>query len=333
MNNKCVYVFMDHRKKGNYIYNDYKFEYEPIYVGKGNVNRPKQHKYRLNNENIRFYKKYLKILNDTGIEPILLIMFENLNEKDSAYKEIELIKTIGRIEENGTLTNLTTGGEGTSNIKRNHDTIKKLQKSIELKYLKNIEKRKTNFIKNSNIKHNNKYDYSLVNYKNMISIVKIICPIHGVFKQQCNSHKNGSGCPLCSGNKKSNNDNFIKKSIIKHNNKYDYSLINYKNNRTNVKIICPIHDIFEQTPENHLNGYGCSKCSGFIKNNNKMVIQKCIKKHGYKYDYSSIDYTTAHNKIKIICPVHGFFERVARDHYLYGMGCHECDKIKRKKGI
>lgn len=44
-----------------------------------------------------------------------------------------------------------------------------------------------------------------------------------------------------------------------------------------------------------------------------------------------MEITKAHNKIKIICPIHGIFERVDRDHYLYGMGCHICDKIKRNK--
>jgi hypothetical protein len=331
MNNKCVYIFFDHRKKGEYVYGDYKFEYEPIYVGKGNINRPKQHKYRLNNKNIRFYSKYLKILKETNSEPLLKIIHENLTEKESNDKEIELIKIIGRIEDNGTLTNLTTGGEGTSNIKKNKNTIRKIKKISKLRYSKTIEYRKNNFIKKSNIKHNNKYDYSLVDYKNMNTIVKIICPIHGEFEQQCNSHQRGSGCPYCSNNKKSNNDEFIKKSNIKHINKYDYSLVDYKNNRTKVKLICKEHGVFEQIPENHLNGHGCPKCSGFIKNDNNMVVKKCIKKHGDKYDYSLVEYTKAHNKIKIICPIHGIFERVARDHYLYGMGCHICDKIKRNK--
>lgn len=35
----------------------------------------------------------------------------------------------------------------------------------------------------------------------------------------------------------------------------------YINNRTKVKIICPIHGIFEQKPNDHMNGRGCSKCA------------------------------------------------------------------------
>lgn len=36
-----------------------------------------------------------------------------------------------------------------------------------------------------------------------------------------------------------------------HGNKYDYSLVEYVNNFTNVKIICKIHGEFLQAPANH----------------------------------------------------------------------------------
>jgi hypothetical protein len=39
-----------------------------------------------------------------------------------------------------------------------------------------------------------------------------------------------------------------------HNNKYDYSKVEYINTNSKVKIICPIHGEFEQTPHNHLTG-------------------------------------------------------------------------------
>ena len=51
-------------------------------------------------------------------------------------------------------------------------------------------------------------------------------------------------------------EEFIIKSNKVHNNKYDYSLVKYKNNHTPVKIICPIHGIFEQIPNNHFK-QGC----------------------------------------------------------------------------
>jgi len=58
-----------------------------------------------------------------------------------------------------------------------------------------------------------------------------------------------------------NTEIFIKKANKIHNNKYDYSLVEYKYALEPVKIICNIHGIFEQTPAIHYNTYGCSKCS------------------------------------------------------------------------
>ena len=55
-------------------------------------------------------------------------------------------------------------------------------------------------------------------------------------------------------------EEFIKKAREIHGDKYDYSLVDYKNAHTKIKIICPIHGEFEQAPFNHLNGKGCLKC-------------------------------------------------------------------------
>lgn len=45
--------------------------------------------------------------------------------------------------------------------------------------------------------HGDKYDYSKSEYINSRSKISIICPIHGIFKQEANSHLKGSGCPKC----------------------------------------------------------------------------------------------------------------------------------------
>jgi hypothetical protein len=56
-------------------------------------------------------------------------------------------------------------------------------------------------------------------------------------------------------------NNFIIKANIVHNNKFDYSKVNYINVKNKVIIGCPIHGDFEQTINGHLNGRGCSKCA------------------------------------------------------------------------
>lgn len=55
------------------------------------------------------------------------------------------------------------------------------------------------FLRRSNQKHDNFYDYSNTIYKSMKDKVIIICREsgHGEFKQQANNHMNGAGCPKC----------------------------------------------------------------------------------------------------------------------------------------
>lgn len=99
-----VYIYLDPRKKGNYIYDDLDFEYEPFYVGKGcgyrylhHLNDSKNH-YKIN--------KIAKIIKE-GYFPIILKIFENLEESESYIKESEVINKIGRyIDKSGPLTNM-----------------------------------------------------------------------------------------------------------------------------------------------------------------------------------------------------------------------------------
>jgi len=45
--------------------------------------------------------------------------------------------------------------------------------------------------------HDSKYNYDNIVYKNNSSIIDIICPIHGEFRQEAKAHIEGSGCPKC----------------------------------------------------------------------------------------------------------------------------------------
>ena len=113
--------------------------------------------------------------------------------------------------------------------------------------------------------HGKKYDYSLSSYESGNTKIKIICPIHGIFEQRPSDHIRGQGCPKCGLRKANNNRRFTKEQFIEaaekvHGKKYDYSMVDYKNSSTKVKIICPIHGIFEQRPSDHMRGQGCPKC-------------------------------------------------------------------------
>ena len=132
--------------------------------------------------------------------------------------------------------------------------------------------------------HNSKYDYSKFVYINCHTKAIIICPEHGEFTQMPHSHLSGKGCFKCGGTTKLTLEEFKKKSNLVHENKYNYDNVVYKNNRIKIKIICPIHNLFEQTPISHMNGSGCPKCkcskgekkveNFLIKENIKFIQQK-----------------------------------------------------------
>lgn len=69
---------------------------------------------------------------------------------------------------------------------------------------------------------------------------------------------------------------FITKSKEKFGEKYDYSKTEYKNSKSSVIIICPIHGEFTIIPNSHLNSKtGCPKCSRSLP---KKAIIKGIKR-------------------------------------------------------
>jgi len=186
------------------------------------------------------------------------------------------------------------------------------------------------FIEKANSVHNFKYNYSKSKYINNKTIIKIICPIHDIFEQKPSNHLSGSGCIKCRNDNYRNID-YINKCNLKFENKFDYSLVNYVNNNTKVKIICPTHGVFEQTLKDHFNSNGCPYCSG-KKMNTDLFIEKSNKKHNNYYKYSLSEYKGAFKKIKIICPIHGIFEQVSSVH-LFGSGCPICKSSKGEKNI
>lgn len=120
---------------------------------------------------------------------------------------------------------------------------------------------KETFIKKSQLIHGDKYNYGKVNYINSKTLVEIICSKHGSFQQRPNDHLNGCGCPKCGYESYSNSErDWISKVQKFHNNKYDYSKVQYINYETPVTIICPIHGEFQQSPHNHTR-YGCPICN------------------------------------------------------------------------
>ena len=133
------------------------------------------------------------------------------------------------------------------------------------------------FINDSVLIHGNKYDYSLVNYINSKTNVKIICPIHGKMEISTAAHRKNTGCELCDRYEK-----FVKKANTKHGEKFDYSAVVYYNSTTQIKIICPKHGETLQYPPDHLRGPGCSECGKEIRIDKLKNNENSFRKSGFK---------------------------------------------------
>jgi len=162
-----------------------------------------------------------------------------------------------------------------------------------------------------------KYDYSLVQYIGSLKPIKII--YDGViFEQIASSHINGLKPEL-----NMNRDWFIKRSKDKWGDKYDYSLVEYTNCKSKVKIIYKkTGEIYEQTPEGHLKN-APENIHLSIRRTTEKFIEESIKIHKDKYDYSLVNYYTNNIKVDIICKKHGIFSQVPQSH-LIGNGCKKC---------
>lgn len=122
------------------------------------------------------------------------------------------------------------------------------------------------------------------------------------------------------GGKRLNTKSFIEKAVEVHGDQFDYSLVNYKGTRIDIKIVCKVHGAFTKKPDRHLQGVGCPKCGMYTT---RQFIEKAEEVHGRKYNYSEVVYTGTRNKIKIICPDHGAFEQDPTVH-LRGHSCRKC---------
>lgn len=115
--------------------------------------------------------------------------------------------------------------------------------------------------------------------------------------------------------------------------KYQYDFSNFINTHSKIGVKCSIHGWSNQILKNLFIGHECNKCgndrsSEKQKSNIEDIINKFIKTHGDKYDYSKFEYKKNRESSIIICPIHGEFEQSAWTH-IKGHGCPSCSKNKK----
>jgi ribosomal protein S8E len=136
-------------------------------------------------------------------------------------------------------------------------------------------------------------------------------------------------------------ETFIKESQIKHKNEnglplFNYTKTKYINAKTKVIITCSEHGDFNQTPGEHLRGYGCFKCGCEKRSRIQCLtieefIQKAqtknIKENGEPlWSYEKTKYINAKTKVIITCNKHGDFKVTPNKHLTRGDACNICSR-------
>lgn len=183
--------------------------------------------------------------------------------------------------------------------------------------------------------HGDKYLYKLVDYNGMENLIKIICPVHGIFEQKPRNHLDKSGCSECGlisfKNKKTISQEVALNRLLKlYGNKYDYSLFEYNGINSKIKVICKIHGIFEPTYLNHY--HSKTECPLCQFKDKEYYLNKCKELHKNKYCYDDVDYNCLRDKVKIICKIHGVFLQRFSAH-IDGQNCPSCVSYISKEEI
>lgn len=199
------------------------------------------------------------------------------------------------------------------------------------------------FIEEAEKRFPNRFIYDKVHYTNKITPVTIICKKHGEFEQQPRLFLQSKfGCAQCYQESRvkekpkkltseetrlQKQKDWIQYCSEIHNNKYDYSKVNYVSAREKVEIICPLHGSFYQAPYSHKYGIGCPKCARELTKTKTIKSQEQFEKearaiHGDLYEYGQ--YNGMQNNMTIICKQHGPFTCTPHNHIYGKCGCPIC---------
>lgn len=194
------------------------------------------------------------------------------------------------------------------------------------------------FLERASNVHGSIYMYDESSYKKYSVKMNIMCSKHGWFEQTPHSHISmKAGCSKCGSINRAESNKKLWESVLDsfreiHGNRYDYDESSYADVSTKMKIKCPTHGFFLQTPSGHYQGYGCEKC-GRIESGLAIRVTledfkfRSEQMHGDKYDYSNCEFDGVNDEVEIICPKHGSFYQTARDHFR-GAGCQKCNSSR-----
>lgn len=184
---------------------------------------------------------------------------------------------------------------------------------------------KEDFIKKSKKIHKDKFDYSLVIYKNTRTKVKIICKIHGEFEQTPTAHFVTGGCPKCGvgiakRKNTSTHEYFLSKLPLNRN----YKVISKYKRADDKVVIEDEYGRYEIRASNLMEGCLPSLISSCDKT--EYIKKFSGKVHNGKYKYNKLNYKKNGIKVTITCPLHGDFKQGVSQH-MQGAGCKKCASL------
>lgn len=145
------------------------------------------------------------------------------------------------------------------------------------------------------------YSFEKIKYINARTKVEIICSNGHTFWMTPDNFLRGHSCPYCQ-HLISYTPQEVKEKIA---GQYTFRNLNFKNNKSEVILICPKHGEFSIKVFRIMQGFGCQTCArqkGQKSKNNEEYISQLKEKHlDLIYDLSKVNYVNAKTKIILIC--------------------------------
>jgi len=152
------------------------------------------------------------------------------------------------------------------------------------------------------VAHGNKYEYDQTSFEDVSEKMKIKCKEHGWFTQKPYTHYGGSGCNKCAveevhEKQKIDFKEFVKRSLSKHGNTFNYNKSSFTDIFTAIEIECSKHGLFSQKPRDHYRGSGCPKC---ISSRGETLVRLILEEHNILYEEQK-KFENLMNKNKLRC--------------------------------
>lgn len=109
---------------------------------------------------------------------------------------------------------------------------------------------------------------------------------------------------------------------------YDYSKVNYINQKVKVEILCKKHGSFWQTPDSHKKGHGCPKCSreSVVLTKNEML--KTLEKNNFDNSIVSISkYKGSLSILSVECSNGHKYNNTYASRVYQKSGCPHCHQL------